>query len=71
MTQPTLFDPGEIVLTDGERGRTFYVPRFVDPATADPVGERISLAFRVKRQRRDPAASEGDRRLSLTPGSPS
>ena len=34
MAQPTLFDGGEIVLTDGERGRTFYVPRFVDPATA-------------------------------------
>jgi alkylated DNA repair dioxygenase AlkB len=34
MTQPTLFDSGEIVLTDGERGRTFYVPRFVDAATA-------------------------------------
>src|SRR5436190_6371352 len=34
MPQPTLFDSDEIVLTDGERGRTFYVPHFVDPATA-------------------------------------
>lgn len=34
MSQPTLFDSGEIVLTDGARGRTFYVPAFVDPATA-------------------------------------
>jgi alkylated DNA repair dioxygenase AlkB len=34
MTQPTLFGSDEIVLTDGEHGRTFYVPRLVDPATA-------------------------------------
>ena len=34
MAQPTLFDSGAIVLTDGEHGRTFYVPGFVDPETA-------------------------------------
>jgi alkylated DNA repair dioxygenase AlkB len=34
MTQPPLFDAAEIVLTDGEHGRTCYLPEFVDPSTA-------------------------------------
>jgi alkylated DNA repair dioxygenase AlkB len=35
--QPTLFDTdvGEVVLTDDERGRVVYVPRFVDGVTSD------------------------------------
>ena len=37
MPQPSLFDAdvGEIVLTDDDRGRVTYIPRFADRATAD------------------------------------
>jgi alkylated DNA repair dioxygenase AlkB len=35
MAQLTLFDSGETVLVDDERGRIAYAPRFVDAATAD------------------------------------
>jgi alkylated DNA repair dioxygenase AlkB len=34
MAQPMLFGRDDVVLTDGERGRTFYVPDFVDAVTA-------------------------------------
>ena len=34
MSQLTLFDPTETLLTDGERGRTTYAARFIDAATA-------------------------------------
>ena len=34
MPQLTLFDPGDRVLVDDERGRIAYTPRFVDAATA-------------------------------------
>ena len=34
MSQPGLFDSSDLVLTDGDRGRTVYTPRFVDAATA-------------------------------------
>lgn len=33
MSQPGLFDSAEVVLTDGEHGRTVYIPGFVDAAT--------------------------------------
>jgi alkylated DNA repair dioxygenase AlkB len=52
MAQPTLFDPGEIVLTDGERGRTFYVPRFVDAATAARWFEEVRAAVPWRTERR-------------------
>jgi alkylated DNA repair dioxygenase AlkB len=35
MAQLTLFESGERVLTDDERGRISYTPQFVDAATAD------------------------------------
>jgi alkylated DNA repair dioxygenase AlkB len=35
MAQLTLFDSGERVLADDERGRISYAPRFVEAATAD------------------------------------
>jgi alkylated DNA repair dioxygenase AlkB len=34
MSQPGLFDSAEVVLTDGEHGRTLYIPGFVDAVTA-------------------------------------
>jgi hypothetical protein len=34
MSQPGLFGPTEIVLTDGEHGRSVYTPEFVDIVTA-------------------------------------
>jgi alkylated DNA repair dioxygenase AlkB len=34
MSQLTLFDPGDTLLADDERGRIAYTPRFVDAATA-------------------------------------
>ena len=35
MSQLTLFDSGEVLLADDERGRLVYTPKFVDAATAD------------------------------------
>jgi alkylated DNA repair dioxygenase AlkB len=35
MSQPTLFDSTDSVLTDDERGRITYTPRFVDAGTAE------------------------------------
>ena len=52
MAQPTLFDAGEIVLTDGEKGRTFYVPRFVDAATAARWFAQLREAVPWRTQRR-------------------
>ena len=53
MTQPTLFGKDEIVLTDGEHGRTFYVPGFVDAATASRwFGElREAVPWRTERRK--------------------
>ena len=34
MAQLTLFEVPDVVLTDDERGRITYTPRFVDAATA-------------------------------------
>ena len=35
MPQLTLFDSHEMLLTDDERGRIAYTPRFVDAATSE------------------------------------
>jgi alkylated DNA repair dioxygenase AlkB len=35
MSQLSLFEPGDTVLTDDERGRITYAPRFVDVRTAE------------------------------------
>ena len=35
MSQLSLFEPGDTVLTDDERGRITYAPRFVDARTAE------------------------------------
>src|SRR4051812_19141312 len=35
MSQLALFDSSETLLTNDERGRIVYMPRFVDAATAD------------------------------------
>jgi len=53
MSQPGLFGSTELLLTDGERGRTFYVPHFVDAATAARwfAALREAVAWRTERRK--------------------
>jgi alkylated DNA repair dioxygenase AlkB len=52
MPQLTLFDPGDTVLVDDERGRIVYTPRFVDAATAASwfAELRRDVAWRAERR---------------------
>ena len=52
MSQLTLFDPAEAVLTDDERGRITYTPHFVDPRTADAWFAELRHAVAWASQRR-------------------
>lgn len=52
MPQLTLFDPGDRVLVDDERGRIAYTPHFVDAATAESwfAELRRTVAWRAERR---------------------
>jgi len=52
MPQLTLFDPGDTVLVDDERGRIVYTPRLVDAATAASwfAALRRDVAWRAERR---------------------
>jgi len=52
MAQLALFDAPEIVLTDDERGRIVYTPRFVDAATAQRWFEELRDAVSWRTERR-------------------
>src|ERR671931_934696 len=52
MSQPPLFDFGEMLLTNDERGRITYAPRFVDPATADAWFAELRAAVNWRAERR-------------------
>ena len=79
VSQLKLFDSCQGILADDERGRITDIPCLVDaetaratqihythavPKTSTAIGERISLAFRVKPDQQPPKANEdggGDR----------
>ena len=52
MAQLTFFDSGERVLTDDERGRIVYTPRFVDVATAEAWFAELRGLVKWRGQRR-------------------
>lgn len=52
MPQPTLFDSSETLLTNDERGRITYTPRFVDAATADAWFAELRTGVYWQAQRR-------------------
>ena len=52
MSQLTLFDSGERVLADDERGRITYVPGFVDAATAGAWFTALRRAVRWRSEKR-------------------
>ena len=52
MPQLTLFDSGERLLTDDERGRIAYGPRFVDAATAEAWFAELRPAVKWRTERR-------------------
>ena len=52
MSQPTLFDSNETVLTADERGRITYTPRFVDGATAEAWFAELRSGVEWQGQRR-------------------
>src|ERR671936_2351951 len=52
MSQPPLFDFGEMLLTNDERGRITYTPRFVDAATADAWFAELRAAVNWRAERR-------------------
>jgi alkylated DNA repair dioxygenase AlkB len=60
--QPTLFDAdvSEIVLTDDERGRVVYVPRFADRATTDAWFAELRRDVKWRSQRRQMYEREVD-----------
>jgi alkylated DNA repair dioxygenase AlkB len=52
MAQLTLFDSGERLLTDDERGRIAYTPRFVDPGKAEAWFSELRAAVKWRAERR-------------------
>jgi alkylated DNA repair dioxygenase AlkB len=52
MAQLTLFDSGERVLTDDERGRVAYTPRFLDAETANAWFEELRRDVKWRAERR-------------------
>jgi alkylated DNA repair dioxygenase AlkB len=52
MAQLTLFERGEMLLADDERGRIAYTPRFVDVATADAWFTELRAAVKWRVERR-------------------
>ena len=52
MSQLTLFDSGERILTDDERGRIVYTPQFVDAATAQAWFGELRRTVRWRGERR-------------------
>lgn len=52
MPQLTLFDSGERLLADDERGRITYVPDFIDAATADAWFAELRTAVQWRSERR-------------------
>jgi alkylated DNA repair dioxygenase AlkB len=52
MAQLALFDTGEMVLTDDERGRITYTPAFVDAATASAWFTELRSAVNWRAERR-------------------
>jgi alkylated DNA repair dioxygenase AlkB len=52
MSQLTLFDPGETLLTDDERGQVSYTPRFIDAATAEVWFAQLRTAVFWRSERR-------------------
>ena len=52
MAQLTFFDSSDVVLTDGERGRTVYTPGFVDARTAARWFEELRHAVPWRSARR-------------------
>jgi alkylated DNA repair dioxygenase AlkB len=52
MSQLTLFDSGEVVLADDERGRITYTPRMVDAATAAAWFRELRTAVQWRSERR-------------------
>jgi len=52
MSQPTLFDSNDTVLTDDERGRITYTPRFVETATAEAWFAELRSGVEWQGQRR-------------------
>jgi alkylated DNA repair dioxygenase AlkB len=52
MAQLTLFEAGEILLADDERGRIAYTPRFVDAGTADAWFAELRSAVTWRAERR-------------------
>lgn len=52
MSQPTLFHYTDTVLTDDERGRITYTPRFIDPGTAESWFAELRSGVEWRSQRR-------------------
>ena len=52
MGQLTLFDPGEMLLVNDERGRIAYTPRFVDAGTAEAWFAELRTAVPWRAERR-------------------
>jgi alkylated DNA repair dioxygenase AlkB len=52
MSQPTLFDSSDALLTDDERGRIVYTPGVVDAATAQAWFGELRIAVKWKAERR-------------------
>ena len=58
LSQLKLFDSCQSILADDDRGRIIDIPSFDGvPKTSEAVGERISLACRVKPEQPPPKAS--------------
>jgi alkylated DNA repair dioxygenase AlkB len=52
MSQLTLFEPGEMLVADDERGRITYAPRFVDAGTAEVWFTELRSAVSWRAERR-------------------
>src|SRR5947207_7802241 len=52
MHQATLFESGDTLLADDERGRIAYTPQFVDPATADAWFAELRTGVKWRAERR-------------------
>ena len=52
MPQLTLFEPGEMLVADDERGRIAYTPRFVDAGTAEVWFTELRRAVKWRAERR-------------------
>src|SRR5688572_12482081 len=77
MAQLTLFESGERVLTDDERGRISYTPRFIEAATADAWFRELragvpfnSVGLNLYRDGRDSVAPHNDHLDEICEGFP-